>query len=342
MVVVDRRRCAKRLLAVVASLAAIATFAKHKEGQGTSFVYKNWELVCDNMRTCHAIGYHSNEANDTPVSIMLTRSAGPGAVVKAQINVGGDAFKGDPGKLESDTLKPGIVLPRIEEGQRQTIAAADVPKLIASILKDKTIAVISKDATAVLSLDGATAVLVKMDEYQGRIDTPGAITKKGKKSESSVLPPIAAPTVRIATAPATTKSDYALLKPIEKRLDLKSDQLECNKSSEKSIAVARLTTTQLLFSVSCGIGAYNYTTKNWIVRDKAPFDPQATANGEFDPRDSSVVETMKGRGVGDCIYKTQHHFDGTQFVLTRESGDSCKGFPGGAWGLQSYVTRLVR
>jgi hypothetical protein len=37
-----------------------------------------------------------------------------------------------------------------------------------------------------LSGDGATAVLLKMDDVQGRLDTPGALVKKGDKPESGV------------------------------------------------------------------------------------------------------------------------------------------------------------
>ncbi|STW09638.1 Protein of uncharacterised function (DUF1176) [Klebsiella grimontii] len=43
-----------------------------------------------------------------------------------------------------------------------------------------------------LSGEGAYAVLLKMDDVQGRIGTPGALTKKGDRPENSVraaIPP---------------------------------------------------------------------------------------------------------------------------------------------------------
>ncbi|RYD40495.1 MAG: DUF1176 domain-containing protein, partial [Verrucomicrobiaceae bacterium] len=44
-----------------------------------------------------------------------------------------------------------------------------------------------------LSLSGLNAVLLKMDEAQDRIGTPGALVRRGNKPESSVLAPVPPP-----------------------------------------------------------------------------------------------------------------------------------------------------
>ena len=48
-------------------------------------------------------------------------------------------------------------------------------------------------APAASSSTGASAVLLKMDEYQGRIGTPGALVRKGTKAEAAVPMPTPVP-----------------------------------------------------------------------------------------------------------------------------------------------------
>lgn len=43
--------------------------------RGFSFAYKDWEVACDNTGTCRAAGYGATMGE---VSVLLTRSAGPG------------------------------------------------------------------------------------------------------------------------------------------------------------------------------------------------------------------------------------------------------------------------
>jgi len=50
-------------------------------------------------------------------------------------------------------------------------------------------------------------VLLKMDEFQGRLDTPGALVRKGNKSESSALPPLPAPEIKAALRKTVKKGD---------------------------------------------------------------------------------------------------------------------------------------
>ena len=61
---------------------------------------------------------------------------------------------------------------------------------------------------------GASAVLLKMDEVQGRVGTPGALVRRGAKPESSVMAPVPAPVVKAVVPVATRKADAALAKPL--------------------------------------------------------------------------------------------------------------------------------
>lgn len=50
--------------------------------RGFSFAYKDWEVACDNTGTCRAAGYGATMGE---VSVLLTRSAGPGRQATAQV-----------------------------------------------------------------------------------------------------------------------------------------------------------------------------------------------------------------------------------------------------------------
>src|SRR5512139_570127 len=54
---------------------------------GISFQHKDWELACDNTRTCRAAGYQSDDG-DLAMSVLLTRMAGPNQPVTAQVMLG--------------------------------------------------------------------------------------------------------------------------------------------------------------------------------------------------------------------------------------------------------------
>ena len=60
--------------------------------EGLSFSHNDWDLACDNTRTCRASGYQPEFDGDnkeqTPVSVLLEREAGPGASVTGQLKLG--------------------------------------------------------------------------------------------------------------------------------------------------------------------------------------------------------------------------------------------------------------
>ncbi|MFX9065572.1 DUF1176 domain-containing protein, partial [Acinetobacter baumannii] len=61
--------------------------AAQKPTSGLSFDHKDWQLACDNTRTCRAAGY-SVDGDEMPVSILLTRKAGPGQAVTGEVMIG--------------------------------------------------------------------------------------------------------------------------------------------------------------------------------------------------------------------------------------------------------------
>ncbi|WP_341891633.1 DUF1176 domain-containing protein [Variovorax sp. YR752] len=322
-------------------LGALSVGAAGKK-ELVSFSHNDWELVCDNTRTCRAAGYQADGGEHQQVSMLITRVAGPNTALDIQLQIGDDGGAKGPlrfkvGKAALSGLDAGTA--SFDEGQIRAV----LPELLKS---DDATVTANGGKKWTLSLAGLNAVLLKMDETQGRVGTPGALVRKGTKPESSVLPPVPMPVVNVVKPPKAKPGDAALPARIFPSLDIAAVKEQCNNSTDfsaKSLEIVRLSGSKVLLSMGCGMGAYNYSSLLWIANDKPPYAPVSLeANGDFDDSDASVTSAMKGRGIGDCWSSETWHFNGTTFVRTGASGDGmCRGFAGGAWSLPRYVSRLV-
>lgn len=321
----------------LAALSALSAAAADKAP--VSFSHNDWELACDNTRTCRAAGY---QQDGEPVSMRITRKAGPGTTVDIALQAGGeDELKGPlrlkVGKATVSGLEGGS--PSLDANQVRTV----LPELLKS---DDATLTAGGGKKRVLSLSGLNAVLLKMDEAQGRVDTPGALVRRGGKPESSVLAALPMPVVNALKPVKARPGDDALAARIFPSLKLSEADGPCNSMDAvqaKSLQVHRLTDSKVLLSLECSVGAYNSTSQLWIANDKPPYAPSALeANGDFDDKDASVSSVMRVRGIGDCVSSETWHFDGKGFVRTGATIDSlCRDFPGGAWNLPRYVSRVV-
>jgi len=140
-----------------------------------SFDYKDWELACDNTRTCRAAGYHP-EDDEPNATILLTRAAGADQAVAVQLQLADDERHTAPDQLTMTVDGRNLGTVRIDA--KSTIGRltdAQVKALLPALLKDGRIAWSGKGSTWTISTAGANAVLLKMDEFQGRLDTTGAL-----------------------------------------------------------------------------------------------------------------------------------------------------------------------
>ena len=74
--------------ATVFALAASAQAALGAEPPSVRFQHNDWELACDNTRTCRAAGYHAEEGENAPVTVLLERRAGPGTPFSGRLWLG--------------------------------------------------------------------------------------------------------------------------------------------------------------------------------------------------------------------------------------------------------------
>ena len=120
------------LLALSWPLAAGAVDAP----AGIYFQHHDWVVACDNTRTCRAAGYQADdydaEVSPPPVSLLLTREAGAGQPVSAQLTV-------DPGE---DGRMPSALSLRIDDRDLGDLAL-DRDKAVATLSRAQVEALLS-------------------------------------------------------------------------------------------------------------------------------------------------------------------------------------------------------
>ena len=324
-------------------------FAKEEN----SFSYKDWAITCDNTRTCRAEGYQLESYDEftkesNPISMLITRSAGPNTLVDIRIQVSSE--------IDSETNyvpsnKWSFYIGNLELSGKPDVksltwhlSALQVKQLLPELLRQSSATLVDGNLSWHLSVVGAKAMLLKMDDKQGRLSTPGALVKRGSRDENQVLKPLVAPKLYAVALEKQRPNDKKLGKLMLAEIN-KDDYLDCNDVYEHKLPspiIYRLTNSKVLMSIECPTGAYNYTSLLWIADDKPPYQPKLQeANGDFD--NGAVQESFKGRGIGDCWSSRTWYFDGNKFVTTGESTSGmCRGFVGGAWNVPTYVSKVIK
>ena len=314
------------------------------------FEHHDWELACDNTRICRAAGYHAEQGQNLPLSVLLEREAGPGQGFKARLRLGEtDDGAAAPASLamQVDGRALGTVALGGDEAAG-SLSPAQTDALLRAVAGTGQVAWRAGKRSWTLSGKGASSVLLKMDEFQGRLGTPGAAIRKGNKPEGTVLPSLAAPLVAPAPVPA---GQLARLGKEEERILLATlrktagnedcGDLETVASGESTFAYAPLTQDKMLVSARCWRGAYNEGHGYWVANRKPPFAPQLVTQSGTDYEKGVIGAAHKGRGIGDCWGHDEWVWDGRRFVHTASSTTGmCRGIAaGGGWTLPTLVSR---
>lgn len=325
---------------------------------GVSFTHHDWTLACDNTRTCRAAGYQNDdEGGNEPVSILLTRQGGPGQPVQAELMLGQYDETALPKRLSLriNGTALGALKYNAAEGTAD-LSPAQVQALLASLARSSRIVLVGDTGKQwTVSDKGASAVLLKMDEFQGRLDTPGALMRKGKKAEASVLPALPVPVVTLAKPLPTRPADERLATSPALRAALvaasTADECEALHGGDSVIAsegpqeitVQRLSADKLLVSQACWRAAYNTGDGYWVVNDRAPYKATLVTTSGAGDEGNTIGEAHKGRGLGDCWYSKEWGWTGTAFVKTADTSSGlCRLVSaGGPWDMPTLVTKVV-
>lgn len=340
-------------LFLLLSSAAVAD-----EVKGIYFEHEDWEVACDNTRTCRAAGYQSDDDEKTlPVSVLFTREAGPNTPVTGQVRVGEDDSAASGYTPSEVVLRiDGEDLGKVSLGNKDAVGKLDeaqVHALLAALRHTSHIEFVSGKRVYRLSGAGASAVLLKMDDFQGRVATPGALVRKGSEAESAVLPPVPAPQITVPKLDPPQPGDKALAadksgalhralqRNLRQALKGKEDSEDCDEFNGKSeLTVSRLSGGKLLVSAECWTAAYNDGSGYWVIADHAPFHPVLVTTQATSDEKGIITSTQKGRGVADCLGFDAWYWTGSLFVhgVSGTTGQ-CKGFTGGTWDLPTLVNR---
>ena len=338
----------KVLLLTLLPVAAMATSIK---GIGN---YQDWDLVCDNTGTCRMAGYQ-DESSD-PVSILFTRAAGENAAVEGKLTIvpfgeaDRDVQVGQDIEIWLNGKSLGTVK-HISDDAPDKLTEEQTKALLSGLKKESEIRLTYGKTTLKVSDKGAAAAMLKMDEFQQRLNTPSALIRQGQEKHA-VLAPKVEPQIDAVSVKNRKTTE---LKLGEKQYDnvlalLRKAHDGCVDEDLESqdITIYPLTHNKVLAEALCFKGAYQSTNYYAVLDDKLSKVEQVLAEqyyeAGYDEKQgyAFVRGTYKGRGVGDCWSSQDAVWNGKIFIRTSEwTTGSCKGFPGSAWQLPTFVSDII-
>ncbi len=367
------RRCALGLGAAWALSSQWLWAAPTPPAQPDSlyFEHHDWELHCDNSRTCRAAGY----GDEPPVSVLLTRAAGPNTPVQVAFKIG---------EYNEDDISPEM---RAQMAQHPSAhlwvdgkdlgAMSEVPDdldayashsalnaeqtraLLRAVLGQGQVSLRHGKAAWPLSGRGASAVLLKMDDFQGRVGRPSALARPGNKPESGVRPALPLPQIQAAALPKSSAADLAfgekhrkaLLTAIRAAAPADEEGFchrllhaeEYDYAEPPTFSSQRLNDGHMLVSALCWSAAYNWGLGYWVVKDKPPFQPVLVTESGTDSDSGEIAARHKGRGLGDCWSYQDWVWNGQRFQLSSAgSTGECRLIEaGGTWDLPRFRSQVL-
>ena len=315
--------------------------------------YQDWDLVCDNTGTCRMAGYQ-DESSD-PVSILFTRAAGENAAVEGKLTISpfGEADRdvqvGQDIEIWLNGKSLGTVK-HISDENPDKLTEAQTKALLSGLKKESEIRLTYGKTTLKVSDKGAAAAMLKMDEFQQRLNTPSALICKGQEKHA-VLAPQPAPKIEVVSVNNRKTTE---LKRGEKQYDnvlallRKANSCDDEDITSQDITLYPLTQNKVLAEALCVRGAYQSTNYYAVLDDKLSKVEQVLEDqynfAYYDEKlNALIVEgSYKSSGLAESWYGYEAAWNGKTFITTAEhTSGSSKGFIGGAWGgLPTFVSEL--
>ena len=333
------------LLPVVAMATSIKAIGEN---------YQDWDLVCDNTGTCRMAGYQ--EKGDDPVSILFTRAAGENATVEGKLTIlpFGEADRDVQVGQDIEIWLNGKSLGKVKhisDDAPDKLTEEQTKALLSRLKKESEIRLAYGKTTLKVSDKGAAAAMLKMDEFQQRLNTPSALIRQGQEKHA-VLAPQPAPKIEVVSVNNRKTTE---LKRGEKQYNnvlalLRKAHDGCVDEDLESqyITIYPLTHNKVLAEALCFKGAYQSTNYYAVLDDKLSKVEQVLADqyneAGYDEKQgyAFVRGTYKARGIGDCWSGDDAVWNGKIFIRTSEwTTGSCKGFTGGAWQLPTFVSDII-
>ena len=321
--------------------------------KGFEKTYQDWDLICDNLGTCRMAGYQ--EEGDDPVSILFTRAAGENAAVEGKLTIlpfgeaDRDVQVGQDIEIWLNGKSLGTVK-HISDENPDKLTEAQTKALLSGLKKESEIRLTYGKTTLKVSDKGAAAAMLKMDEFQQRLNTPSALIRQGQEKHA-VLAPQPAPKIEVVSVNNRKTTE---LKRGEKQYDnvlallRKANSCDDEDITSQDITLYPLTQNKVLAEALCVRGAYQSTNYYAVLDDKLSKVEQVLEDqynfAYYDEKlNALIVEgSYKSSGLAESWYGYEAAWNGKTFITTAEhTSGSSKGFIGGAWGgLPTFVSEL--
>ena len=321
--------------------------------KGFEKTYQDWDLICDNLGTCRMAGYQ--EEGDDPVSILFTRAAGENAAVEGKLTISpfGEADRDVQVGQDIEIWLNGKSLGKVKhisDDAPDKLTEEQTKALLSGLKKESEIRLIYGKTTLKVSDKGAAAAMLKMDEFQQRLNTPSALICKGQEKHA-VLAPQPAPKIEVVSVNNRKTTE---LKRGEKQYDnvlallRKANSCDDEDITSQDITLYPLTQNKVLAEALCVRGAYQSTNYYAVLDDKLSKVEQVLEDqynfAYYDEKlNALIVEgSYKSSGLAESWYGYEAAWNGKTFITTAEhTSGSSKGFIGGAWGgLPTFVSEL--
>ncbi|MGE9550353.1 DUF1176 domain-containing protein [Erwinia amylovora] len=320
------------------------------EDKGVSFSHKSWEVACDNTLTCRAAGYDKEQWPEG--AVVLTRLAGTDTPTTGEVRVDETA---QPVKKLTMWLNGKSVGDLAAARDRAwQLSPAQTAELIQAVKGKGKVEFRGGQTAFVVSNQGATAVMVKADDIQGRIDTPGAWGKTGNKPESSVKEAIPAPVMQAAKVSHTQprsldKAEVAVLRP--RLLATLNDDMDCERMQfpdEPSVQgqVAKdefmlipLDEQHSLISTLCWQAAYNQGQAYWVIDKGLAGKPVMVTNRGTNYQQGVISNYFLGNSMGNIATTEEWVWDGKAFHKSHLALYRSVSTEGG-WEMPEWVTEV--
>jgi hypothetical protein len=323
----------------------VVAFGVPLAGHAQSFDSQDWTVTCDNTRTCRAAGY-SVEGSAMPVSLLITRAAGPSAPVYGELQLGVlDARSVRPPSVSLPGGGKAAITIRLDRNNHAELAPNALMAILKSLSVGGDVTFMSGKSAWHLSGAGAVAALQKMDDAQGRSGGASALIRKGAGGAGDVASAMAIPRMdatRIATAPQPDDAALAV-----RVLAAVQSTPECplldDGASQSRARLWHLDANRLLVTQPCRSVAATTAQGWWVANRRPPYDARPlTYAGEFDGV-ASIVARVSAGGSGDCAVAEGWTWTGFRFEQTyAATGGLCRGVKaGGAWEMPSLVADVV-
>lgn len=334
------------IAAILTTVAAATALPVPQLGEIRTF--KDWAAGCDNGGNCEAVSLMSEEGgagfDDWGGPISIIRTAGSDDIFKIRVQFEAKDMDRYRMTIDGKLVDTG---PIAQDDYPIEIVGQDAMKVAQAIINGKLMVIQGPEGENLTraSLAGSSAALRYIDQEQKRAGTGTALVARGSRTfepENSDVPMI-----------IVDQWDSASLVPEAGALVALAEDSKCKDDryglvEDQAYPLGRRGDLyRALILISCGSGAYNFSSAPYIgeYRKDSPegwtftpaeFDRQPKWGGEgsqpllvnagWDERDQTLSSYGKGRGLGDCGSAESYVWDGERFRMTDASAmDECRG-----------------